>query len=327
MRKLILFALVAVVMVAGCTGQTLGDQGGDTIEEADVIVATNEPVIPSQPAAGTDFTARFTVKNQHKANRAENVGAWIYDTGKCAVLFINGVEVTKDTPVNGLLPGLPVTDGKLMTFMPGQQELIKLILKAPSSESIGGLPYSCPIRYNVNYDFTAKSSMMFDVMSTTRFEQLEAQTGERPVYTRTLNVGAGPIRVILEPISTLPVEAGRKTFRFEMTVKNEGTGDYAKIKKGELVLRIPEEFEVEDETSACGAFFARDVSLETTGTMAFTNSLRTIDLIEKQSSPIICEFKTPLATAVPVEKKYSISTEMKYSYSYYGEEISVPITP
>jgi hypothetical protein len=323
MRNIILLTVLAIVFVAGCAGQPPG--GGDIIASADVITATNEPVIPAEPAAGTTFTARFTVSNQDKIEKARNVGVWIYDTGKCELQKIGGYDA-------GLLrqgsyyPGIAINTGlatpKTVTdFVPGQEELVRLDMKAPESNEIGGLSYTCPIRYMVNYTFTAKSSMTVDVMTYDRLKQIETQTGERPAYTRTLNVGAGPIRIFMESVSSLPVESG-KTFKFTMTLKNEGTGDYTRIAPDTLQLTMPEDFfePVTDspETSTfCGGYFK-------IGDNGYTNA-REITLIQKEASPITCEFITP--TSVQIEREYTINAQLPdYSYGYFGQQIDVPVS-
>jgi hypothetical protein len=326
MKKLML-VLIAAVLVAGCTGQppSTNQGGGTNVEAADVMVATNEATIPASPAADTDFTARFTVKNQHKANKAENVGVWIYDTGKCTITKIGGLDATK---VGGLWPGLAIETANNVIqhtadFAAGQEELVKLDMMAPTSAQIGGLSYNCLIRYLVNYSFAAKSSMTVDVMSADRLRQVETQLGSRPTYTRTLNVGAGPIRILMEPTSAMPIEAGKK-LAFEITLKNEGTGDYASVLPGQLSFQLPKEFVaiLNSNNLACGGFF--DSGTEKDSIKNFTNH-RKIDLIEKQANPITCEFNVP--TSVSVEQEYVITSELPYLYGYFGEEISVPITP
>ena len=325
MKKLML-VLIAAVLVAGCAGQppSTNQGGGTNVEAADVMVATNEATIPASPAADTDFTARFTVKNQHKDNKAENVGVWIYDTGKCTITKIGGLDAAN---VGGLWPGLQIDIGgqeplHVTEFAPGQEELVKLEMKAPTSAQIGGLSYNCLIRYLVNYSFTAKSSMTVDVMSSDRLRQVETQLGSRPTYTRTLNVGAGPIRILMEPTSAMPIEAGKK-LAFEITLKNEGTGDYASVLPGKLAFKLPMEFKpVLSNNLACGGFF--DSGTEKDNIVTYTN-FRKIDLIEKQANPITCEFNVP--TSVSVEQEYVMTAELPYLYGYFGEEISVPITP
>ena len=330
MKNIILIATIAAVLVAGCTGQTLPwntGTGSTNIDSADLITASNEPVIPANPAADTQFTARFTVKNQHAEKTANAVSVGIYDTGKCIMLKIGGETPVKST--DGSWEGLNiVTAGNERQheedFSPGQQESIKLDMKAPKTNEIGGLAYSCPIRYKISYGFQAASTVTLDIISSDRIKLIEAQTGERPVYSRTLNVGPGPLRVLMEPISTLPVEA-MMPIKFEITVKNEGTGDYAVVNPRELILKVPSEFEpiADGNGKMCGGFFELYDAKGVEGNAIYRN-YRSIDLIEKQSNPITCEFTAP---NVYVEKEYAAITELPYSYSYFGEEISVPIKP
>jgi len=323
-KRIILFAILASVVVAGCPAQPLDwiqGTGETNIESADLIVAVNEPVIPSSPFADTDFTARFTVKNVHEKKKAENVSVWIYDTGKCEILKIGGLEPEK---VGSEWAGLNIQTAEGIVhrtdFAPGQEERIRLDMRAPTSSEIAGLPYTCPIRYRITYDFVAASSVTVDVMSSDRLKQIETQTGQRPSYARTLNVGPGPIRIFIEPRSSLPVESGRK-LRLELIVQNDGTGEFPSIEPGKLVLKLPKDFEpVLSDGKLCGGFF--EVKGEEENIVSYVN-FRKIDLIEKKSNAIMCEFAAP---DVAVEKEYTITAELPYSYGYFGKEISVPIT-
>lgn len=325
MKKLFV-VLVAAVLIAGCTGQGLdwNKGGGGTIEPADVMVASNLATIPASPAAGSDFTARFTVTNQHKTNKAENVGVWIYDVGKCKLNKVGGLTAVK---VGNIWPGLMIETGtgtvNTIAFAPGQQEQIRLDMTAPKSADIAGLSYTCPVKYMLNYTFTAKSSVTVDVMASSRLMQIETQTGSRPVYTRTLNVGAGPIRIMMEPTSTMPIEAGGK-LSYTVTLKDEGTGDYASVLPGKLAMKLGKEFVpvLDANGKACGGYF--DVGGETENVVSYTN-FRKIDLIQKIANPITCEFNVP--TGVTVEQEYAITAELPYSYGYFGQELDVPVTP
>jgi hypothetical protein len=322
--KNLIIVLMAAVLIAGCTGQWTPGQGGTTVEPADVMVAANEPTIPSAPAAGSEFTARFTVTNQHKTNKATDVGVWIYDIGKCKLDRIGGLDAQK---TGGIWPGLVLETGagvaNIEDFAAGQQEVVTMSMTAPSSSEIAGLSYNCPIKYFINYTYTAKSSVTVDVMSPSRLRQIETQLGERPVYTRTLNVGAGPIRVMFEPTSTMPIENGDK-LSYQVTLKNDGTGDYASVLPGQLVMKLPKEFAaiLDQNGKACGGFF--EGAGETDNVAAYKN-FRKIDVIEMASNPITCEFTVP--TDVTVEQEYAITAELPYSYGYFGQVISVPITP
>jgi hypothetical protein len=325
MNKLII-VLMAAVLVAGCPSQPISfNQGGGTnVAGADIMVATNEPTIPSSPAAGTDFTARFTVKNQQTAEKALNAGVWIYDTGKCKLDKIGGLPTQS---IGGIWPALVIVTNSgtqyVSDFAPGQQELVRLDMTAPSSNDIAGLSYSCPIRYLINYSFTAKSSVTVDVMSHDRLNQIETQTGERPVYTRTLNEGAGPIRIQMEPTSPMPIENGGK-LSMEITLTNEGTGEYPSVLPGQLTMKLPMEFKpvLDSQGKLCGGYF--ETGAEANNIVNYTN-YRKIDLVQNKANPITCEFTVP--SSVTVEQEHVISAELPYSYGYFGTEIDAPITP
>jgi hypothetical protein len=322
-----LIALIGIMLIAGCVGQTT--QPSTQIEAADVITAASQAPVPANPAAGSDFTASFTITNQHKDRIAKAVGAWIFDTGRCTLnrigdKSVDAVSYFYDT--NKVWPAFTFLDEPYRTdFAPGQTEVVRLSLTAPGSAAIAGLPSTCPIRYKVDYNFTAQSEMSVDVISTGRLNQIETQTGARPVTQRTLFVGGGPIRVLLEPTTTLPVETSTadvpKKLSFTLTITNEGAGEFPVVEKYGLSIKVPAEFGVPTELGGkpCGDFF----DFQAGGGI---NS-RPIELIQKSSNPITCTFTTPGTDVVPIQRQFTIFTSMPYKYDYFGPEISVPITP
>ncbi|MFH0829994.1 MAG: hypothetical protein V1887_02430 [Candidatus Aenigmatarchaeota archaeon] len=322
--------IIAIVLIAGCVGQTDSTGGGTNIGTADVIVATNEPTIPAQPVASSAFTARFTVRNQDADKTAKSVGIWIFDTGRCTLKNINGkdaavmiVEQGTQTVWAGL--DVPSAQGpkRMIDFSPGQQEVVRLDLDAPSTEQIAGLAATCPIRYKVNYSFDAVTEVTIQAISQDRLATREAETGTRPVYTRTLNVGAGPIRVMIEPKSAMPIQTGR-TLSAELTVTNEGTGEFSKVDTGRLSFTLDKDWTpaLNGDGQACGGFF--DVKDSADGkSKTYTNS-RPFDVLQGTSNPITCQWTAP---AVSLEKEFVIQARLPYEYEYFGREISVPITP
>lgn len=319
------FAVLSVLLAAGCVGQTDGG-GGTTVGSADVIVANAEPTIPSQPASGTAFTARFTVKNQDTEKTANDVGIWIFDTGRCTLKTINGADAAQlqiGTGSQLMWPGLNIQTASgyqhIVNFAPGRQEVVRLDMDAPTSEQIAGLPATCPIRYRVNYSFSAVSEMTVQAISTDRLAAREAETGARPIFTRTLNVGAGPIRVMLEPRSAMPVETGR-TLRVEITVKNDGTGEFDKVEADTLLVTFDKDWlpVMDENQQACGGVFIP------TGNAGEYTNVQAISLVQQQSNPITCEWTAP---PVNMEKQYVMQARLPYMYDYFGKEITVPITP
>ncbi len=309
MEKTVL-SIIFVLAIAGCVGQTTGPT---QIDIADVLVAENQPVIPSQPTAGSTFTFRTLIKNQHPTEFADGVTVTLFDSGKCQPTELK-------TPLLG-----PTK------FAPGQQEIIKIDFDAPTKEQIVGLSAVCPIRYKVSYNFDAKSELGFNVMSTERFNQVEAETGERPVSEPRTNIGPGPLRIQLTPKTTLPVEIGKR-FQFDVSVKDDGTGTVngGAIEPGKLKLEIPVDVLVDEtvdiQNNACNGKFVKDTSDNTTKITYYNKDK--IDFIQDQTNPISCYFKAPGSDKVPIEKQYTISANIiDYVYDYIGQQVDVTIKP
>jgi hypothetical protein len=327
MNRSLALALIAIIVASGCVGQSGG--GVTNVESQDVIIANNEPTIPASPVAGTVFTARFTVKNQHEERTAKDVSVTIFDVGKCTLNTINGEDAGKVVQGEGAArtwPGLMIqaTGGlkHVTDFAPGQTEVIRLDLTAPTREQMQGLRSECPIRYRISYGFDAVSEVTVQAISADRIAAVEAETGARPSFARTLNIGAGPIRVFIEPKSQLPVESGQP-LRLEMQIKNEGAGEFNKIEPNELILTLDPAWVAElNNGFACNSFYVtKDANSEPTGT--YLNE-QAINLVQKQSNVIRCAWTAP---SVALEKQYVIQTKLPYSYEYFGQPITVPISP
>ena len=312
--------VVFIVAIAGCVGQTDGPTQTDI---ADVLVTENQPVIPSQPTAGGSLTVRFSIKNQHPIEFADNVEAVLFDSGKCGVDKINDAAPVAKGGSYALLGEKP------LRFAPGQQELVKMSFNAPSQQEIVGLGATCPIRYKVKYDFSAKSEASFDVMSTSRLEQLETEKGERPTSERTLNVGPGPIRISVEPKTPLPAVTGSK-LPIEVFVRNVGKGN---IKDGEigperLELTIPDDIESDlDRETEIGTLCNGKFKL-VSGTEKKYSNAKKIQFVKGQTNPITCYLKAPDESKVATERQYTIGAKINnYQYEYFGQEINVAIKP
>lgn len=312
--------IIFVIAIAGCVGQTDGPTQADI---ADVLVTENQPVIPSQPTAGGSFTVRLTVENQHGTEFADGVEAYLFDSGKCKVDKINDALPVESEGPYSLLGEKP------LRFAPGQQELVKMSFNAPSQQEIVGLGATCPIRYKVKYDFSAKSESSFDVISTSRLEQLETEKGERPVSERTLNIGPGPIRISVEPKTPLPAVTGSK-LPIEIFVRNVGKGNIKNgaIEQEKLELTIPDDIEIDlDRETETGTLCNGKFKLVSGTEKKYTN-VKEIQFVKGQTNPITCYLKAPDESKVSTERQYTISAKIdNYQYEYFGQEINVAIKP
>lgn len=320
-----IYSIALALLVSGCVGQTAGPTQTDI---ADVLVATNQPVIPSQPTAGSSFTVRLAVENQHGTEFADGVEAYLFDSGKCRVSSIN----ENNDPSPDKDGKYALLENQPLRFAPGQQELVKIVFDAPPANQIVGLSATCPIRYKVAYDFAAKSEMSLDVLNEQRLEQIEAEKGERPTSERTLNIGPGPIRISVEPRTALPVVTDRK-MQIEVFVKNIGNGNLedGAIPMGALSLTIPKDISVDKESEGAentlcnGKFEAPKTNDD--GSITYTNAA-SIQFVKGQTNPITCYLLAPSKETVSTQKQYTISSSIdKYKYEYFGKEIDVTIKP
>jgi len=316
-------SIAFVLLVSGCVGQNAGPTQTDI---ADVLIATNQPVIPSQPTAGSSFTVRLAVENQHGTEFADGVEAYLFDSGKCKVSSVNDKSKSPDKDGKyALLENQP------LRFAPGQQELVKIVFDAPPANQIVGLSATCPVRYKVAYDFAAKSEMSLDVLNEKRLEQIEAEKGERPTSERTLNIGPGPIRISVEPRTALPVVTDRK-MQIEVFVKNIGNGNLKDgiIQMDNLELTIPKDISVDKEPEGaddtlCNGKFHKPVA--TDKGITYTNT-ENIQFVKGQTNPITCYLLAPSKETVSTQRQYTIIASIgKYKYEYFGKQIDVTIKP
>lgn len=322
MQKLgLLFIVLSVVFIAGCVGgpfQSLFGQPGEVHEAPpDIINVQNENVVPTPPVlAGDEFTVSFEVNNVDDINSVSNVNVMLYDWGLCNATKLNQSEGGEWLRFAG--------EGSykqaLNKLGPGQTKPLTMTLAAPTREQLANLPGRCPVKYKVTYDFTASSSTSAEVISATRLRELQS-AGQSPTFTPTTDIGRGPIKIYMAPISALPARSG-STLYVSIQVQNKGTGTYLNIPKGELSLKAPDTWKL---TDACGGEFANDTG-PSNGYQIYTNSqLRGIDLVgtEKQTFEIRCGFEMP---TVPETKDYFLFANLPYSYDLI-REIGVDIKP
>ncbi len=229
MKRLVL-ALIAVILVAGCVGDLdffkSEITGPQTTElGSDIVTTQNINIIPNPPIlAENDFTFTFEIKNQDDINEVEDVNVKLYDTGLC-------------TPPS-------VTESAYSSLVPDQTEFIEWDLVAPTNAQIGSMQATCPLKYKVTYDYSAKTQVDSKIISETKLRQLQ-RAGETPEYTPNQIIGRGPIKIEFSFGANQPVRTDT-TFPVYIRVEDKGSGllDFEKgdIPTYALVLQVHKDF-------------------------------------------------------------------------------------
>ena len=295
MNKFVL-SLLLIVLISGCTipGGLIPGTGPTTKEQSpDLVIVQNLNVIPAPPInAGDQFSISFEIKNQDEVVSVDDVSYNLFDKGKCTVKLSGDEEVTT-TP---------------FSLDPLQSEFREWTFKAPSSDDIGHLSVTCPMRFMVTYTHTATSQIDIDVINNDRLSQLQ-KAGQTPSFTPTLTIGSGPIKTYFDFGASMPVR-NETTLPIYITVEDKGTGLLENIKDGKLTITFPTGFTVSD----CTKFICTGVVCKNSGD---------IQMIRKKSPQIRCSITTPAET---IEKTYYIRADLEYTYNIV-QEASVEIKP
>lgn len=316
--KRLVFALVAVVLIAGCIELPdflKGEVSGPTTTElgADIVTTQNVNVIPNPPVqAESEFTVSLEAKNQDDVNDVENVVLTLYDTGLCTM-----TDETND------LTGA--------TLVPDQEEFVEWNLDAPTNAQIGGMQATCPIRYKITYDYSSKTQVDSRIISEEKLRQLQ-RAGETPEFTPNQIIGRGPIKISFSFGVNQPVKTDT-TFPVYVKVEDKGSGllDFTKgdIPVNTLVLQVHEDF----TPKSCSKFEEVDPSTLTlrdftaqSGYKYYWNNA-TIAMVKKKSTELRCSFTTPDEDTVSDERTYYFTAMMDYTYKMdFEEEVSIQPT-
>lgn len=291
MKKIIL--LLSVLIISGCVGMPdffsglTGTQKTKVKEQPlDVITVQNINTLPKPPInAGDQFSISFDVTNLEEERDIKSVAYKLLDTGLCN--RISGDPKEKNFTLSS-------------PFVPKQDEFVEWTFSTPSAADLAYINSKCPVRFKVNYSFDAISEIEADIISEGKYNQLQ-QSGGFQTFVPTLNMGRGPLRILMEFGASLPVKTG-VTLPLYVTVEDKGTGLYATIPRGDLTIKVPEDFVL--ETPSCGERF------ECSGKECYNNE--TIMMIERKSPTFRYSFKTP--NTVTIEKVYNIEAFLNYTY-------------
>jgi hypothetical protein len=310
MKKIIL-SLSLVLLISGCVGMPfdipfLSDQGGPNVTELgpDILVIQNINVIPNPPLSPDDrFSVYFEVKNQDENERVPQAGFpdvsyELYDTGLCS--FEGGDPRLKSgTWSSG--------------FAPLETKLVEWNFKAPSVDEIVHLSTSCPIKFKINYDYTAKSQIDVSVIDEERLRDLQ-RSGEDTTYIPSLSVGRGPVKIYFDFGNILPVRENSELPVY-IKVMDKGAGLLGKISRAmgrRLVIKAPD---FQGITCIEDYFICFDTNNDGNNDRC-ENTLKDIPLIRKETFEIRCVLTTP---GVSIENTYYITAELHYEYPVLGE--------
>jgi hypothetical protein len=340
MKKIlsIFIILALVVAVSGCVedGVFRFDFGEDEKEKpSDLIDFQNTFIIPSPPiSAGEEFTFSTEAINLDDIQSVDAIEVNMYDTGLCRI-------TSEDNPLS---TSSEIYDGILV---PEQVEFIEWGIRAPTNQQIGHLSAKCPLRYKLNYDFTAQTQLDSAVINYGKLVQLE-RAGESASFSPSETRGRGPIKILMDHGADNPVRTD-STMPIFIKIQDKGSGlldtDDGSIPIGAITLKVPIElsyeeiYHVNDEGEItggmplydiCNGYFSGGEVEDREGEwpnilQIYTNS-RKIPLINRESPQIRCSFKTPNEEVVSDEKTYYFSAEMNYSYAI-DEITEVSIEP
>ncbi len=321
-----ILSIALIVLVSGCVGS--GDffsaftgERGETIEQSpDIIVIEKIGTIPSGTVrAGTQVTTYFNLRNQGEVGSPAltDVLVKLYNWGEC-----DPVKANFEPNPNKWTASSASYEYTFDELVPNQVERIEMYFEVPTSEEIGFIEADCPVSWLVNYKFNARSNDDFVVISDERLNELqragESWSGSNlPQY-----IGIGPIKIYFSFKTPAPVRE-QNTIQFSVQVEDKGRGTYPEIANSTLYIKIPTAWEnVAGDTTPCGEKFTELANED--GNRIFQNN-RPINLINRQTPELICEFKAP-SLDIP-ERSYTVSANVTdYSYVTYGR-LDVHVEP
>lgn len=347
-------AILLIVSVSGCIDQFSGLQslfGGTkqpTIEQTpDIIITQGMRIIPNPPlSTGDEFTLLFTLKNQDMSQPIEDVNVKLYNWGVCTP----DVEQFFPNPDDWTLADNKASYTRTFTDIgPSVEETIEWTFETPTRERIAGIEADCPIKWEVEYNFSAISQDDFYVISKERKREFDTTDTTWQGTDQAQYVGIGPVKIYYEFETPPPVKTN-STIQFSVQVVDKGVGLYSKISNETMFIKVPADWVSgdydEDVKEACTRKFepitlasatgTEGVDFKTIGTtiVALENgfviyrNIEIINVYNRQTSKTICRFTAPDLDSVGIpESSYLFSTNIT-DYTYrLPDETSVHIKP
>lgn len=194
------------------------------------------------------------------------------------------------------------------TFAPQQTETMEWWFEAPTNAQIVNMPYTCPIRYKIEYGMTAKTQTEVTVVDEAKLRELQ-RSGQYQQITPKQNVYMGPVKIFFEFGLPQPVKEGDVMPLF-ITVEDKGSGRITgggNVATGNLKIKLPSGFTVK----SCDKF---------SGTTELTNTQQ-IPIIKKKSPQLRCAVQVPSVTDL---RTYYIQAELTYVYELdYQQDVQI----
>jgi len=302
--------MILIVFISVCVeGQGLqglfGSMGETKTAPNDVLLVDSMSVIPNPPiTASSSFTITFQVKNigsaEEGTEEAKNVEVVLYDWGECEPQEDHSSgEVTK----------------QLNTIYPGGAEIVDWNFKAPTNQELGNMEGTCPIRFKVNYSYSAYTTSDLVLVSEERLKQA-AKSGETLTVNPLQTQSRGPIKISVDVQADQPVRSDLK-IPVVITVRDTGSGLYQAVPNETLVVKFPSNFTVScDKMNERGKKDDKKI---------YKNN-RKLDLIKGKSVPVRCDM-TFNGSSIEDMKTYNIIAEMNYTYPLYSDtEVTIKPT-
>ena len=343
---LLLFALLLVVSVSGCTGISSIDSlfggfcipgigtCGQTVEYAnDVLIIKTLDAVPQTISTGQQIRLSAWIQNNGgetvpqktfstSAAGADWVGKYItvklYDT--CEGLFDN-IEATCP-------PDSTQTDDKrgcwITSILPKQTIPISWSLRARDKAAIP-LETSCNLKVYVQYPYQTKSITSVTFVDYTEYQRM-LNENKYSAITSYITEGYGPIKPYLtaETTQPIPVENNKQSdFQMAFQVKNKGSGFLSALYKedGDLIKIHNGDIVVESNIGNK----ADDYQLGQYVSTAITN-LGNIQLIGADSPKQTFSITAPYKNKIEKIASYYVTSSIKYMYEF-RKEIKVTIKP
>ena len=311
MKILSILGLALIVFVSGCVeGQGLqslfGSFGETKTAPSDVLLVDSMSVVPNPPiTANSNFTIMFQVKNVGSAEEgtkeAKNVEVNLYDWGECE-------------PLEGYANGEVIRN--LNTIYPGGAEIVEWNLRAPSNQELGNMEGTCPIRFKVNYDYSAYTTSDLVLVSPDRLRQA-AKSGETLTANPLQTQSRGPLKITIDVQADQPVRSDL-TIPVIINVKDTGSGLYQCVPSDtdkSLIVKFPKDFDVScDKMKEVG---------QDNNKVIFKNNVK-LDLIKGKSVSVRCDLE--FNGDIKDMKTFNIIAEMDYTYPLYGD-LEVRVKP
>ena len=306
--------LVPVIFVSGCVEggglqSIFNSLTGTEVKVApkDVLLIENIQVVPNMPITATStFALSFQVTNVgdigEGSKEATSVKAYLYDWGRCTPVKVPDKD--------GMVTGISKQEVNPVYIYPQGSEIVEWEIDTPDNDQLGRMEGKCPIRFKVEYDFSAYTTSDLVLIDKNRLKEIH-RAGNLPSASATMTQSRGPIKISVDFESSPPIVSDL-TIPLIIFVTDTGTGLFQNVDIGDLILEVPNDFDI-----ICYSDWM-DEGTETGGIIELKNT-REIPLIKGKTPPIRCDLDYT-GSAIYDMKTYSVRARMDYTYNLYKEK-------